>query len=145
MSTQAENDKKIKTDGGNWIKASYKTGKYEDYKQKQNVDFNENDGSDNENEDSNAAQSNRNRLDNIFNRRRNGTGQKRDAKQIGGLIKPEQILAKRKKEAKKRGGISRGGGSRGGSSRGGSFRGGSLRGGSFRGGRGASRGRGRGR
>ena len=43
-----EQDKKIKTESGNWIKQSFKTGKYDDYKNKQKTSFNDNEDSDNE-------------------------------------------------------------------------------------------------
>ena len=46
VSTQKEVDKKIKTESGNWIKSSFKTGKYDDYKHKQKVDFAEPDYND---------------------------------------------------------------------------------------------------
>lgn len=49
VSTQKEVDKKIKTESGNWIKSSFKTGKYDDYKNKQKVDFNEETHDDQEN------------------------------------------------------------------------------------------------
>ena len=46
MSTQVEQDKRIKTESGNWIKQSFKTGKYDEYKQKQKTDFEGSDSDD---------------------------------------------------------------------------------------------------
>ena len=163
VSTQQENEKKIKTESGTWIKASFKTGKYGEWKQKQNADFEGSADEDNNDDNSNGTTGkfNRDRLDKIFNRRRSGAGSKREGgREQGGLIKPEQILKKRKIAARQesrgrgasRGGPSRGGGSRGGGSRGGGRGGGFSRGGGGgrgggrgRGGGGGSRGRGRGR
>ena len=172
VSTQQENEKKIKTESGTWIKASFKTGKYGEWKQKQNADFEGSADEDNNEDNSNGTTGkfNRDRLDKIFNRRRSGAGSKREGgREQGGLIKPEQILKKRKIAARQesrgrgasRGGPSRGGGTRGGGRGGGFSRGGggfSRGGGGFsrgggggrgggrgRGGGGGSRGRGRGR
>ena len=49
VSTQKETDKKIKTESGNWIKSSFKTGKYADYKNKQKIGFEVDEGDDGEN------------------------------------------------------------------------------------------------
>ena len=143
VSTQQESEKKIKTESGTWIKASFKTGKYGEWKQKQNADFEGSADEDNNDDNTNTGKFNKDRLDKIFNRRRSGAGSKRESgREQGGLIKPEQILKKRKIAARQE---SRGrGGSRGSVSRGGS-RGGFSRGGGRGRGGGGSRGRGRGR
>ena len=149
MSTQQENEKKIKTESGTWIKASFKTGKYGEWKNKQNADFDAGSGDEGSRDTTDTTgQFNRDRLDKIFNRRRSGAGQKRNGGKVeGGLVKPEQILKQRKMQAKQ---DSRGrGGSRGGAR--GSMRGSvGMSGGRGRGmsrgsggrGRGGSRGRG---
>jgi len=157
VSNQVEQDKRIKTESGNWIKQSFKTGKYDDYKKKKNTDFADSDNEDNtESGEMSSSRLNKERLNTIFNARRRGGAAGRGGREQGALRKPENILKARSDRAKLeargkgrgRGGpgrgssMSRGGGSRG---RGGSFGGGSRgRGGSGGRGRGGGGGRGRG-
>merc|ERR1719225_1305711 len=77
VSNQQEQDKRIKTESGNWIKQSFKTGKYEEYKQKAKSGL-DNAGSDDDgvNEFNSSGMSshrmNKERLSNTFNARRRG-------------------------------------------------------------------------
>ena len=55
VSNQQEQDKRIKTESGNWIKESFKTGKYEEYKQKAKTGLDDA-GSDDDGNESNRSE-----------------------------------------------------------------------------------------
>ncbi|XP_071451476.1 ATP-dependent RNA helicase DDX54 [Hetaerina americana] len=127
VSTQENKVKKIKTESGVWIPATYKSGRYNEWKEKSKVDDDEEDDEDEGNNHRGFASSSkggRRGNNNVWGSRGRGKGRNE-------MKRPEQILKERKAKELKKGRTSKKG-QRG-------------RGGHRGGQRGGSRGRGKGR
>ncbi|EGT48599.1 hypothetical protein CAEBREN_09605 [Caenorhabditis brenneri] len=81
-------NKKIRTEDGTWLPASYKTGKYEEWKQKQKIGFKKDDG-----EDGDA-------MDQDHNRKRKWKADPKKGPKHSELKNKDQILKGRRKQEK---------------------------------------------